>query len=293
MSARNISGQRQTYTLTTQHSGGDFGIGVSVPSITIAAGATARFDVSIDLPAGAAPGDYQGQVDLQGPGGDATHLHLPLWARLTASERSPSKVLLIDNDGSSSLELPDYSGYYGNALGELAVPFTYLDVDKLAGQAQTLPDISELQKYEIVIWFTGDYFLPSGAASVPTPLTEADQDVLIAYLQGGGNLIATGQNLAEASDINRNPPDDPRYFRSDLYHVYLGARFVQDDVFTHTATLERSATGTAAQALAARHGDRPERARRRGCQPERQNRRGQPGLDRRDDRVRRRPALAR
>ncbi len=248
VSARNSSGQRQTYTLTTQRSGGaDFGIGVSVPSITIAAGAVARFDVSIDLPAGAAPGDYQGQVDLQGPGGDATRLHLPLWARLAPAERSPSKVLLIDNDGSSSLELPDYSGYYGNALGELAVSFTYLDVDALAGQSQTLPDISELQKYEIVIWFTGDYDLPSGAASVPTPLTEADQNVLIAYLQSGGNLIATGQNLAQAADINRNPPDDPRYGRSDLYHVYLGARFVQDDVFTHTATLERSATGTAAQ----------------------------------------------
>jgi hypothetical protein len=51
-----------------------------------------------------------------------------------------------------------------------------------------------------------------------------------------------------ASDINRNPPDDPRYFRSDLYQVYLGARFVQDDIYTNTATLERSATGTAAQA---------------------------------------------
>ena len=63
------------------------------------------------------------------------------------------------------------------------------------------------------------------------------QDELIAYLQGGGNLIATGQNLAVASDINRNPPDDPRYYRSDLYQVYLGAGFVQDDVFTHTATL--------------------------------------------------------
>lgn len=248
VSARNSSGQRATYTLTTQRSGAaDFGISVSAPSITLAAGATARFDVSIDLPAGAAPGDYQGQVDLQGPGGEATHLHLPLWARLTASERSPSKVLLIDNDGSSSLGTPDYSGYYGNALGELAVTFTYLDVDALAGQSQTLPDISELQKYEIVIWFTGDYFLPSGTAAVPTPLTEADQNELIAYLQGGGNLIATGQDLAQASDINRNPPDDPRYGRSDLYHAYLGARFVQDDIFTNTATLERSATGTAAQ----------------------------------------------
>ena len=57
--------------------------------------------------------------------------------------------------------------------------------------------------------------------------------------QGGGNLIATGQDLADASDINNSPPNDPRYFRSDLFHEYLGAGFVQDDVFTHTATLER------------------------------------------------------
>ena len=111
-------------------------------------------------------GRLPGQVDLQGPGGDATRLHLPLWARLTASERSPSKVLLIDNDGSSSLELPDYSGYYGNALGELGA--VHLPGCRQAGRAgQTLPDISELQTYEIVIWFTGDYFLPSGAAPVP------------------------------------------------------------------------------------------------------------------------------
>jgi subtilisin family serine protease len=248
VSARNSSGQRATYTITTQHSGpGDFGVSVSAPSITLAPGAVARFDVSIDLPSGAAPGDYAGQVDLQGPGGDAARLHLPLWARLTSAERNPSKVLLIDNDGSSSLGTPDYSGYYGNALGDLGVTFTYLDADALAGQPQTLPDIGELQRYEIVIWFTGDYNLPSGAAPVPTPLTEADQNLLIAYLQAGGNLIATGQDLAQAADINRNPPDDPRYGRSDLYHVYLGARFVQDDIFTHTATLERSAIGTAAQ----------------------------------------------
>ncbi len=245
VSARNVSGQAQTYTLSAKHTaGGDFGVNVAPASIRLAAGATARFEVAIDLPAGAAPGDYEGQVELQGAGGP---LRLPLWARLLPAERSPSKVLLIDNDGSSSLGLRDYSGYYGNALGALTVPFTYLDVDALAGQPQTLPDIGELQKYQIIIWFTGDYNLPSGAATVPTPLTEADQDLLIAYLQSGGNLIAIGQDLAEASDINNNPPNDPRFFRSDLYHSYLGARFVQDDVFSQTATLDRSIAGTAAQ----------------------------------------------
>jgi subtilisin family serine protease len=248
VSARSVAARTQRYTLSARHTGGgDFGVSVSPATLTIGAGATARFDISIELPAGAAPGDYEGLVEIQGPGGDAGRLHLPLWARLAPAERSASKVLLIDNDGSSSLGLRDYSGYYGNALGELDVPFTYLDVDALAGKPQTLPDIGELQKYEIVLWFTGDYNLPSGTAPVPTPLTEADQDLLIAYLQGGGNLIATGQDLADASDINRNPPDDPRYFRSDLYHSYLGARFVQENVFTATTTLERSVSGTAAQ----------------------------------------------
>jgi hypothetical protein len=247
--ARNVSGRAATYTIGARHTGGpDFAISANPASITLGSGATAQFDIAIDLPAGAAPGDYEGMVELQGPGGDAGRLHLPLWARVVPAERSPSKVLLIDNDGSSSLELPDYSGYYGNALGELGIVFTHLDVDALAGQPQTLPGIEELQKYEIVLWFTGDNFLPDGAATVPTPLTEADQNLLIAYLQNGGNLIATGQNLTDASDIKRDPPDDPRYFRSDLFHVYLGARFVQDDIFTNTTTLERSATGTAAQA---------------------------------------------
>jgi hypothetical protein len=248
VSARNIAGRAATYELSARHTAGpDFGVSVAPASLALAAGATGRFEVTIELPAGAAPADYEGQVDLQGPGGDAGRLHLPLWARLAPAERGPNKVLLIDNDGSTSLELRDYSGYYGNALTELGVGFTYLDADALAGQPQTLPDIGELQKYEIVIWFTGDYNLPSGAATVPTPLTAADQNLLIAYLQAGGNLIATGQNLTQAADINNRPPNDPRYFRSDLYHFYLGARFVQEDVFTGTATIERGAAGTAAQ----------------------------------------------
>jgi hypothetical protein len=100
-----------------------------------------------------------------------------------------------------------------------------------------LPSINELQQYEIIIWFTGDNFVPSGALPVPTPLTPADQNLLIAYLQGGGNLIATGQDLTDASDIEALPPD-ARYGRSDLYHSYLGVRFVQDAVFSDTQPLE-------------------------------------------------------
>ncbi len=102
VSARNVSGTRQTLTLSgRQTAGGDFGITVSPSSITLAPGATALFEVAIDLPAGVPPGDFEGMVEVQAAGGP---LHLPLWARSLAAERNPNKVLLIDNDGSSSLE---------------------------------------------------------------------------------------------------------------------------------------------------------------------------------------------
>lgn len=242
--ARNVSGTRQTYTLSGRTTVGDFGITVSPPTLTLAPGATGLFEVAINLPPGSAPIDYEGVVELQGGTGT---LHLPLWARALPAERNANKVLLIDNDGSSSWGFDDYSGYYGNALGALGVPFTYLDVDALAGEEQTLPSLSELQSYDIILWFTGDNFLPNGSATVPTPLTDTDQDLLIAYLQSGGSLIATGQDLSEASDINRTPPDDPLFSRSDLYHSYLGARFVQDNVFGDMSPAERTVTGTAAQ----------------------------------------------
>ncbi len=243
VTARNISAAPQTYTLSARSTEGDFGVGVSPATLTIAAGQAATFRVAVEMPADAIAGDYGGLVELSG---GPQPLHLPVWARLLPGQRGP-KVLLIDNDGSSSFDFPDYAGYYGNALGELQVPFTYLDVDALAGQPQTLPDISELQKHEIILWFTGDNFVPSGAVGVPTPLTAVDQNLLIAYLQSGGNLIATGQDLTNASDIDNTPPNDPRYGRSDLYHGYLGPRFVQDDVFTNTQTLERQALGADTQ----------------------------------------------
>src|SRR5690606_38449810 len=105
-----------TYTLSSRTIRGDFRIAVSPSSITIPAGGSAVFEVALDLPAGAPAGDYEGWVELDGATG---HQHLPLWARVLPAERNASKVLLLDNDGSSSWGFDDYSGYYGNALGTL------------------------------------------------------------------------------------------------------------------------------------------------------------------------------
>ncbi|NJN68374.1 MAG: S8 family serine peptidase [Chloroflexaceae bacterium] len=242
VTARNISGQSQTYRLNAgPPETASLAVQVSPAQVTVRAGESARFTVAIELPADAAPGDYGGSVELQG----SQTLRLPIWVRALPAEPG-NKVLLVDNDGSSSLDLPDYAAYYRTALNELAVPFTYLDVDALAPRTQTLPDISELQQHEIILWFTGDNHVPSGSLPVPTPLTEADQNVLIAYLQGGGSLIATGQNLAEASDVEDVPPGD-EYGRSDLYKYYLGGRFVQENVFENTGDGSRGVVGLTAQ----------------------------------------------
>jgi len=80
-----------------------------------------------------------------------------------------------------------------------------------------------------VIWVTGDNRHPDGYYALSTPLTVADQAILVRYLDGGGRLLALGQNLAEASDVNGDA--DPVFGRSALYHQYLGAHWLQGSLY--------------------------------------------------------------
>lgn len=238
VTARNISGQTLSYNLRALPTdGAAFAVNVSPAEITLAPQEQARLTVAVEIPAGNAPGDYGGLVELAG---GTTDLHLPVWARTLPAEPG-TKVLLLDNDGSSSLGLRDYSGFYGDALAAQGISTTYLDLDALAGTEQTLPPLGVLQQHEIIIWFTGDNNIASGQLPVPTPLTPTDQNLLIAYLQSGGSLLATGQSLADASDISPVPPD-PRYGRSDLYG-YLGAQWAADNIFGDAPAAQRVVVG--------------------------------------------------
>ncbi|NJP06935.1 MAG: S8 family serine peptidase [Chloroflexaceae bacterium] len=241
VTARNSSGQTQSYTVSGRPTdGGDFAIEVTPNEFTLAPGEAVLLNVIVQLPPDAPAGDYGGLIELNG----AMPLHLPLWFRALVIEPAAT-VLLVDNDGSSSLGLHHYADYYVNALDALGISYGYVDVDALAvaGEDRTLPDIYQLQRYEVVLWFTGDNAVSLFEGEIPLPLNPTDQMTLIAYLQGGGNLIATGQDLTWASDINNVPPDDPRYGRSDLYHSYLGARFVQDNVFADMDERDREVVG--------------------------------------------------
>lgn len=238
VTARNITNQTLSYRLSARVTDAlPFSISVSPSELTLGAQEQGRIVVSVEIPADQAPADYGGVIEL---GGGVNDLHIPVWIRTLPAEQI-TKVLLLDNDGSSSLGLRDYSGFYGDALAAQGISTTYLDLDAVAGAEQTLPPLGTLQQFEIIIWFTGDNDIGTGQLPVPTPLTPIDQNLLIAYLQSGGKLIASGQNLADASDLPSSRPD-PRYGRSDLFG-YLGAQWAADDIFGDAPAEQRIVTG--------------------------------------------------
>ena len=87
-------------------------------------------------------------------------------------------VLMVDDDGGHW-----YENYYFTPLTETGLEYYYWDYD-LWGTFG-----GELELFPIVLWFTGD--------EDSETLTEADKLELITFLEGGGNLILTGQNIGD------------------------------------------------------------------------------------------------
>ncbi len=106
----------------------------------------------------------------------------------------PLSLLVVGDDGG----MP-YQSYYTAALDQLGVSYRLVS---------SLPDLETVGIYQGVIWFTGD--------AVTGTLTGSDQAILGAYLDGGGALFLSGQNIG--ADIGD----------SDFYQDYLHARFMND-----------------------------------------------------------------
>jgi len=112
---------------------------------------------------------------------------------------APTILIVDDDDGE------DYEGYFKIPLGNLQTHSLIWEVQE-AGS----PSPETLQDFRAVVWLTGD-------SSVDT-LTATDQANLAAYLDSGGKLFISGQNLGQ--DIGD----------SAFYHDYLHASVVDDDV---------------------------------------------------------------
>ncbi|MFQ5905248.1 MAG: S8 family peptidase, partial [bacterium] len=104
-------------------------------------------------------------------------------------------VLLVDDDGGA------------DALDEISVVYDDWNVNTMGNAGSALED------YCLVIWFTGDM--------AESTLTEQERSSLQSYLDGGGLLFLTGQNIGQ--DINADP----------FYSDYLHATFVQATTNDH------------------------------------------------------------
>ncbi|MCH7761729.1 S8 family peptidase, partial [candidate division TA06 bacterium] len=105
------------------------------------------------------------------------------------------EILVVDDDEGSS-----YENFYTSPLDSLQVLYDLWN-STLSGIPGT-----ELARYSCVIWLTGD--------DATTTLIPQDELDLAAFLDGGGNLFISGQNIGE--DIGSNP----------FYANYLKATFL-------------------------------------------------------------------
>ncbi|NIS14642.1 MAG: T9SS type A sorting domain-containing protein, partial [Aliifodinibius sp.] len=87
------------------------------------------------------------------------------------------KILLIDND---NLHMNEYETYYTDIFDSLKLPYIYYSLDTMGTPG---PDYLN---FENIVWFSSFDSLSSD-----------DVDFLKSYLDGGGRLFLTGQNIAE------------------------------------------------------------------------------------------------
>jgi hypothetical protein len=122
-----------------------------------------------------------------------------------ALEPLPCTLLVDDDDGAG------YEQYYEDALSALKEEYVLWTVTG-AGS----PTTHDLAQYGRAIWLTGD--------DDSTTLTIGDRSALAAYLDGGGRLFVSGQDIG--FDIGADP----------FYANYLHAAYDSDDTNSYSLT---------------------------------------------------------
>ena len=116
--------------------------------------------------------------------------------------------------------LPGLRGVYKDTFDALGVTYDYIDPWNDGFLSQL-----ELYHYKAVVIFTGnnDSFDTSG-------FFLADQDAISEWLDSGGKLWTTGQNVAEETDSDVDF-SSPSFGRSRLYHGYLGLKYLTGSAY--------------------------------------------------------------
>jgi uncharacterized repeat protein (TIGR01451 family) len=175
----------------------------SLTSLSVTSGDSAEVCVKVDVPAGAADGATADTTLTATSQADPT-----VSAAVTMTTIAVTKgTLLVDNDNNE----PDVAAYYRDALTGAGVDFATWDLDEN-------PDLpaSYLTAHDNVVWFTGN--------SYPAPITPYESE-LTAFLDGGGRLLMSGQDILDQSAGTTD-------FVHDYLHIDWDGSEVQNDKAT-------------------------------------------------------------
>jgi C1A family cysteine protease len=118
-------------------------------------------------------------------------------------------VLLIDDDQGTEALGNDWEGYYIAAFDSLK---TVYDIWDKKADFDSIYDFSD---YNVLVWFTGDHR--------DSIFSAADVESLMTYLDSGGRLFLTGQDVAEVLSGSADP------VFQDFLSDYLHCGFVHDN----------------------------------------------------------------
>jgi len=124
---------------------------------------------------------------------------------LTAITNTGVDVLIVDDDGGQTYEI-----YYQTALDGAGKSHGTLE------NATTVIDAGRMAPFDAVVWFTGQ------AAPV---LTAEDRQAISGYLNGGGRLFISGQDIASAlcdSASGESDPSTVAWFENTFAAAYGG-----------------------------------------------------------------------
>ena len=193
------AGPSDTYTFNL--SGNQWTVDFPYPSITLKPCETAVLIFTVTIPPDV-PRNAQDQLTItvastQVPG---------LQATVTRTTKASAALLLVDDD-----RWFEYEAKYQQALTSAGIPFDTWDTGE--GNPEGAPPLAVLQQYPMVFWFNGyDWF---------DPLSPEEEDVIQAYLEGGGNFALSSQEYLYRL---------PEHQASPFAQAYLG-------VFTHSEIL--------------------------------------------------------
>jgi hypothetical protein len=226
VSAHNVGDSDSTWALSTALSGtagANIAVTTSTPTLSIGGGESERFTVKINALPNAAADSYEGDLTLSNAA-TGVKLHVPLWLRVIPT-KFVADVLLVDDDGSGfDPTMADYAASYKATLHSLGVSFDYLDMD-----ASAFPSLNTLFGYRTVLIFTGDNnsFNNSG-------FFVSDLDRLMEWLDSGGKVWVTGQNIGDVYNTAGGGPTE-RLNRGRFYNGYLGLAFETESVYSGAA----------------------------------------------------------